>query len=101
MTSKDSEPQLVYSDLCQDMMVDGERFSVSIVSSDQDPSWCLEIIDKYGTSHVWDAPFETDAEAMQAAMIAFDEEGAAGLLDQETNVVPFPKDSSSKGADDR
>lgn len=99
MTSKDSEPKLLFSGLCQDILVDEERFSISIVSSDQHPEWCLEVVDKHGMSHVWDATFDTDAEAMEAAMIAFNEEGAAGFLQPVTNVVPFPVKPSNKGAD--
>jgi hypothetical protein len=98
MTSKTTEPQLIRSELCQDRVVDGELFEISIVSTDQNPEWCLEVIDKHGMSHVWGATFDTDAEALEAATIAFSDEGAAGFLQTDTNVVPFPSGTSDKGA---
>ncbi len=99
MTSKNSDPKLIQSNLCQDVMVDGHRFSINIISTDQNPEWCLEIIDENSVSHVWEATFETDVEAFQAATIAFEDEGASGFLQPETNVVPFPNRSSRKGAE--
>lgn len=90
MTKSGQEPVLMYSDHCQAVMVDGYRFEINIVSSDMDPSWCLEVVDIHGMSHVWEATFETDAEALEAAMIAFNDEGAARFLQSETNVIPFP-----------
>lgn len=99
MTSKNTEPTLIYSDHCQDIMVDGHRFTVSIVSSDQNPEWCLEVVDEHSMSHVWEATFETDSEALEAAMIAFNDEGAAGFLQPNTNVIQFPTAGSKKEAD--
>lgn len=97
MTSKNTEPTLIYSDHCQDIMVEGHRFTVSIVSSDQNPEWCLEVVDEHSMSHVWEATFETDSEALEAAMIAFNDEGAAGFLQPDTNVIPFLSGSSKQG----
>lgn len=88
---KNIDPELIYSKHCQDYMVDGHRFEISIVSSDQYPEWCLEVIDENGMSHVWEAQFETDDEALEAVMIAFNDEGANSFLQQDTNVIPFPK----------
>jgi hypothetical protein len=86
----EKEPVLTFSPLNQKVAVDGHVFEINIVSSDQYPEWILEVVDEFGMSHVWGAEFETDTEAFAAAMIAFDEEGAAGFLQPETNVVPFP-----------
>jgi hypothetical protein len=95
---KGQEPELIYSEYCQDVMVDGYRFEVNIVSSDIDPAWCLEVVDIHGMSHVWEATFETDSEALEAAMIAFNDEGAAEFLQPDTNVIPFPGgDSDERG----
>lgn len=94
MTSTTPDPEIIRSNLCQDVVVDGHRFSVVIVSTDQDPEWCLEVIDEYAMSHVWDATFEIDSEALDAAMIAFNNEGAAGFLQPKTNVIAFPAPSS-------
>jgi hypothetical protein len=89
MTKKNTDPKLIYSKHCQDVSVDGHRFQVNIISSDQDPEWCLEIVDEHAMSHVWETTFKTDGDALEAAMVAFQDEGAAGFLQPETNVVPF------------
>ena len=36
--------------------------------------WMLEVVDQANTSHVWDAHFDTDREALTEALWAFDEE---------------------------
>jgi len=96
MTDKETEPEVIYSKLCQDLMVDGHGFTVNIISTDQNPDWCLEVIDENGLSHCWEAVFETDGEAFEAALIAFEDEGAAGFLQPASNVVQFPsKDAST------
>jgi hypothetical protein len=90
MTSNNSEPTIIRSTLCQDVIVDGYRFSVNIFATVEYPGWSLEVVDMHGMSHVWDAEFETDADALEAAMIAFNDEGAAGFLAPDTNIIPFP-----------
>lgn len=97
MTGKNTDPEIIFSKLCQDLMVDGHRFTISIISTDQNPEWCLEVIDEHSMSHCWEAVFDTDAEALQAAMIAFNDEGAAGFLQPATNVIQFPSTGSNKG----
>lgn len=99
MTGKNTDPEIIFSKLCQTLMVDGHRFKIIIVSSDQSPEWCLEVIDENSMPHCWGPTFETDAEALEAAMLAFEEEGAEGFLQPATNVVEFPSTFASKGAD--
>lgn len=99
MTGKNADPEIIYSKLCQDLMVDDHNFTISIVSTDQHPEWCLEVVDENSMSHCWEATFDTDAEALEAAMIAFQDEGAAGFLQPQSNVVPFPDLAPNKGAD--
>lgn len=87
--SKD-DPEIFHSKLCQDVFVDGHRFEIKIFNSDQYPEWCLEVVDERGTSHVWDAQFDGDDEALAAALLAFEDEGAEGFLNPDPNVIPFP-----------
>jgi hypothetical protein len=56
------------------------RFNISIVFSDAYLGWCLEIIDEYSMAHGWAAVFDTEDEALEAATIAFNTDGAAGFL---------------------
>ena len=62
-----SEP--IRSKHCQDVMVDGHRFSISIVYSDAHSGWCLEVIDKHLVAHGWSVVFESKDEALEAALI--------------------------------
>ena len=77
-----SEP--IRSKHCQDVMVDGHRFSISIVYSDVHSVWCLEVIDEHLVAHGWSVVFESEDEALEAALIAFHDEGAAGFLQPDT-----------------
>jgi uncharacterized protein len=68
------EPKLIYSPLNGHFTKDGVTVEVSIISSDLDPAWSLEVINDVGTSIVWDQQFETDDQAYAAFRRAVDEE---------------------------
>jgi hypothetical protein len=74
------EPTLIRSKHCQDVLVDGHRFSINIVFSSDHSGWCLEVIDEHSMSHAWATVFDTEDEALKAATVAFEDEGAAGFL---------------------
>tara|TARA_B110000977_G_C10675187_1_gene337286 strand:- start:148 stop:396 length:249 start_codon:yes stop_codon:yes gene_type:complete len=80
MTNQAQIPEVTRSKHCQDVMVNGHRFSISIVYSGAHSGWCLEVIDEHSMAHGWAAVFETECEALEAATIAFHDEGAAGFL---------------------
>lgn len=80
------ESSVTFSERCQDVMVDGHRFAISIFSTELYLGWCLDIIDEFSMSHGWSVTFETEAEALEAAMIALEDEGAAGFL--QADIVP-------------
>ena len=73
-------PQVIRSKHCQDVLVDGHRFNISIVFSDAHSGWCLEVIDEHSMAHGWAMVFDTDDEALEAATIALHDEGAGGFL---------------------
>ena len=87
------EPTLIYSPLNGYFTKDGVTVEVSIISTDLDPAWSLEVINDLGASTVWDQQFETDDQAYAAFMRAVEEEGMRTFLDQPeaSNVVPFPR----------
>lgn len=82
------DPAVIHSRHSQHVLVDGHRFEIKIFCTDQDPDWCLGIIDARGTVHAWESAFEDDDEALEAALLAFEEEGAEGFLNPD--VIPFP-----------
>lgn len=72
---------LKLSPLSQAVAVEGHRFEISIISPEQKSEWTLEVLDDQGITHTWDDNFESDKEALQAALEAFEKEGAAGFLE--------------------
>jgi hypothetical protein len=85
------EPTLIYSPLNGHFTKDGVTVEVSIISSDIDPAWSLEVVNDVGTSVVWDEQFETDGQAYAAFRRVVEEEGMQAFADQAeaSNVIPF------------
>lgn len=81
-------PSLVTSSKSQRIVVDGYPFSIEIYRLEDDENWSLEVVDYEGTSHVWDGLFKSDEDARNAAVEAFEKEGAMGFMKGD-NVVPF------------
>lgn len=66
---------VIESSLSQEITRHGVTVQVEIyTSADEDNRWILEVIDRVGTSHVWDARFETDAAALAEAIRALEDE---------------------------
>ena len=86
MTEK--EPNLINSSKSQKVDVDGYPFSIEIYRIETDKTWTLGVVDHEGTSHVWDEQFRTDKDARNAALQAFEAEGAVAFM-RGDNVIPF------------
>lgn len=76
----EEEPEIIMSDLCADVEIDGHFLTVDIYKSDVDPSWILEVINEFGTSTVFDDPFLADGLAWQQFEKTMNEEGLAAFL---------------------
>jgi len=79
-----SEPDIVMSPLCREINEDGTRIHVDIYRGENDAGWILEVIDETNASTVWDEPFDTDQEALDAAMKVIEEEGIRSFLEGES-----------------
>jgi uncharacterized protein len=75
----DEDFEIIYSPLEQQFTQDGQSLEICIYKSDGS-SWALEIIDAGGTSTVWDEQFDTDQEALDAALRAINEDGIEAFL---------------------
>jgi hypothetical protein len=73
VTADDDEPDFIESPLSQHVTRNGVTVRVDIYG-DSDNRWILEIVDAENTSHVWEEHFETDRQALDAALRALDEE---------------------------
>ena len=83
------DPNIITSSKSQRVLVDGHPLSIEIYRIETDPMWTLEVVDDEGTSTVWEDPFATDADALEEAVKAINEEGIAAFRD-DGNVVKFP-----------
>ncbi len=81
-----SYPNIVYSGLSRKVRVDGQDYRVEIYRLEHEALWALEVVDKDGTSTVWDEQFNSDQDAFDAVQQAIREEGSAAFRD---NVIPF------------
>ncbi|MES2972948.1 MAG: UPF0149 family protein [Pseudomonadota bacterium] len=73
------EIQIIHSPLEQTYSADGHTLHIEIYRS-PDSGWILEVVDDLGTSTVWDDPFDTDTEALEAALEEIESEGVHSFV---------------------
>jgi uncharacterized protein len=76
-----SDPEIVMSPLCREITGDGTKIQVDIYHGEDDSGWILEVIDEENASTVWDEPFTTDQEALDAIMEVIEQDGIRSFLD--------------------
>ena len=76
----DDDVEVIFSNLCADVEIDGHLLTVEIYKTDVDPSWILEVVNEFGTSIVFDDPFIADGLAWQKFEKTMNEEGLAAFL---------------------
>ena len=85
----DREPDIIISGFSRAFVANGKRVDVRIYRLEADSSWLLEVVNDPGTSTVWDAPFDTDAEAFEAFKLTI-ESGGINVFYPRHNVIDFP-----------
>jgi len=71
-----TEPEIIFSDLSQDVVIDGHRFNVEIYRTSDDPSWILSVMNAFGTVTISDnPPYIADGLAWRAFEKLVDDEG--------------------------
>jgi uncharacterized protein len=78
-----SDPEIIMSPLCREITVDGTKIQIDIYRGENEPGWILEVIDEENASTVWDEPFDTDQEALDAVLIVIEKDGIRSFLDGE------------------
>jgi hypothetical protein len=76
----DRDPDITRSDLCRSVTIDGITVEVNIFRLAHEREWQLEVVNELGTSTVWDDPFGTDQEALEAFEQVVEEEGIGTFL---------------------
>jgi hypothetical protein len=61
----DDDVDVIFSELCADVEIDGRFLTVEIYKTTIDPSWYLEVINEFGTTTLYDEPFLADGLAWQ------------------------------------
>lgn len=76
----DDDVEIIFSDLCADVEIDGHFLTVEIYKTTADPSWILEVINAFGTSTVFDDPFIADGLAWQQFEKTVKKEGLSAFF---------------------
>ena len=79
-----SDPEIVMSPLCREIVQDGTKVQVDIYRGEDESGWILEVIDEENASTVWDDPFDTDREALEEVMEVIVRDGIRSFLDGES-----------------
>jgi len=82
-----SDPETIMSPLCREISGDGTRIQVDIYSVEDESGWFLEVIDEENASTVWDDPFDTDQEALDAMMEIIEKDGIRSFLESDSEVM--------------
>ena len=83
-----SDPEIVMSPLCRVISEDDTEIQIDIYRGENESGWTLEVIDEENASTVWDDLFDTDQEALDAAMKVIEQDGIKSFLEGESEVMP-------------
>ena len=64
------------------LLMDGERIEVKIYRTDRNPEWILEVVNRNGTSIVWEDVFIGDEMAWRVFEDTVEKEGIRAFLDE-------------------
>lgn len=76
-----SDPEIVMSPLCREICGDDTRIQVDIYRGEDESGWILEVIDEENASTVWNEPFDTDREALDAVLEVIEQDGIRSFLE--------------------
>ena len=77
------DPEIIMSPLCHERVKDGTKIQIDIYRDENEPGWILEVIDEENASTIWDEPFDTDQEALNAVLTVIERDGIRSFLDGE------------------
>lgn len=73
------EHDLIYSPLQQTYQAGGRQVDICIYRM-PDTGWTLEVVDEHNNSTIWDDLFETDKEALAAALQDLNKDGIDAFI---------------------
>lgn len=87
---EERDPNIVTSGLSRHVTQDGITVELCIYRLEDEPEWCLEVVNAAGTSIVWDDTFSSDDAANEEFLKTVAEEGMAAFLDT-AKIIRFPR----------
>jgi uncharacterized protein len=82
-----SDPEIVMSPLCRVIIEDGTKIQVDIYRGENESGWILEVVDEENASTIWDDPFDTDQQALDAVMEVIEKDGIRSFLEGDSEVM--------------
>ena len=76
---QEERPEIIFSPLCRQMVVEGHWLTVEIYRTAMDPGWFLEIENEFGTLISFSEPFLADGLAWRAFEDLIAEQGLAAF----------------------
>ena len=73
-------PEIIFSDLCCEIELDGHMLTVEIFRLENEAGWHLEVENEFGTLYVHDDPFIADGLAWRAFQKTVDDEGLMAFM---------------------
>ena len=77
------EVEIEMSPLCRTVESDGMTVRIDIYRSSQS-GWILEVVDKKGTSIVWNDQFDSDTLALEEFQRTLEQEGMAAIVESDS-----------------
>ena len=77
---RDRDPKIIYSKHSGPYADKGHVVDVHIYRTEIHKEWALEVVDKAGTSTVWDDQFASDDEAWLVFLKTMEEEGIESVV---------------------
>lgn len=74
---------VIISPLSQELSNGNQAVRAEIYKLEGGRRWCLEVVDEYNNSTVWDDAFETDSEALNEAQRIIRDDGIRTLIGPE------------------
>tara|TARA_R110000782_G_scaffold10986_5_gene33851 strand:+ start:3988 stop:4248 length:261 start_codon:yes stop_codon:yes gene_type:complete len=74
---------VIISPLSQELFSGNQFVRVEIYKLEGESRWCLEVIDEYNNSTVWDDTFEIDSDALKEVQRIIRHDGISSLIGPE------------------
>lgn len=78
--SEDDLPEIIFSDLCCEIGMEGHLLTVEIFRLEDEMGWHLEVENEFGTLYIYDDPFIADGLAWRAFRKTVADEGLMAFM---------------------